>query len=286
MSDVTRFAPSPTGRLHLGHAYAAWFAAEAAGAGGRFLLRIEDIDASRCRPEFEAAILEDLAWLGLKWSGSPLRQSDRLAEYARALGSLRSLELLYPCFCTRREIQEEIARAPSAPQGPAHGLDAPAYPGRCRALSPSERAARIARGEAYALRLDLVAALGRVGALRWLDRERGWQDARPEPFGDIVLARKDSPASYHLAVVVDDAAQRVTLVTRGADLFPTTHLHRVLQALLGLPVPEWKHHRLVGDAKGKRLAKRDGATELLALRAAGHSPEALRAMAERALLPF
>ncbi|MSO71307.1 MAG: tRNA glutamyl-Q(34) synthetase GluQRS [Alphaproteobacteria bacterium] len=282
MPDITRFAPSPTGRLHLGHAYAAWSAAEAAGAAGRFLLRIEDIDASRCRPEFEAAILEDLAWLGLKWQQSLRRQSEHLAEYAGALGSLRALDLLYPCFCTRREIQDEIARAPSAPHGP----DGPAYPGRCRVLAPVERAARIAAGEAYALRLDLAAALRRVGALRWHDHDRGWQDARPEVFGDIVLARKDSPASYHLAVVVDDAAQGVTLVTRGADLFPATHLHRLLQALLGLPVPEWRHHRLVADAQGKRLAKRDGATTLATLRAAGHSPDALRALAERSLLPL
>jgi glutamyl-Q tRNA(Asp) synthetase len=279
--DVTRFAPSPTGRMHLGHAYAACFAAEVA-SGGRFLLRIEDIDAARCRPEYESAILEDLAWLGLAWQPPLRRQSDNLADYARALEALRALDLLYPCFCTRREIQEEIARAPSAPQGP----DGPAYPGRCRALTSAERAARIAAGEAYALRLDLAGAALRMGPLRWHERGRGWQTARPEAFGDIVLSRKDSPASYHLAVVVDDAAQGVTLVTRGADLFPATHVHRLLQALLGLPEPEWKHHALVADAEGKRLAKRNGATSLAALRASGLGPAEIKALAERSLLPF
>jgi len=288
MPTVTRFAPSPTGRLHLGHAYAAWFAAEAAGPasgkdGGRLLLRIEDLDAARCRPEFEAAILDDLAWLGLAFERPPRRQSEHLADYARALEALRAAGLLYPCFCTRREILEEIARAPSAPQGPPQGLDAPAYPGRCRALAPRERATRIASGEAYALRLDLAAARRRAGGLRWHEQGRGWQEALPEPFGDVVLARKDSPASYHLAVVVDDAAQGVTLVTRGIDLFPATHLHRLLQALLGLPALEWRHHRLVTDEEGRRLAKRDGATALAALRAAGHDPATVRAMAEQAL---
>ncbi len=185
---------------------------------------------------------------------------------------MRGDGLLYPCFCTRREIQDEIARAPSAPQGP----DGPVYPGRCRALTSVERAERIASGEPYALRLDLAAARERTGALRWRDRGRGWQDASPEAFGDLVLARKDAPASYHLAVVVDDALQGVTLVTRGNDLFAATHAHRLLQALLKLPVPRYSHHRLVLDASGKRLAKRDQATTLKHLRADGWTPARVR----------
>lgn len=269
MPEVTRFAPSPTGWLHLGHAYAALFAHEAA-AGGRFLIRLEDIDGTRARPEYEEAIFEDLAWLGLQWEKPVRRQSDHFDDYRSALAKLEALDVLYPCFCTRREIQEEIARAGNAPQGP----DGPLYPGTCRNRSANERAERIAAGEAYALRLDVAKAAKLVRKeLTWNDRGRGSFKAQPDVFGDVVLARKDTPASYHLAVVVDDALQGITLVTRGEDLLEATHLHRYLQELLVLPVPEWHHHRLITDETGKRLAKRDDARSLRSLRAAGWTPQ-------------
>ena len=200
MPEVTRFAPSPTGWLHLGHAYAALFAHEAA-EGGRFLIRLEDIDGARARPEYEVAIFEDLAWLGLTWEEPVRRQSDHFDDYRAALAKLEALSILYPCFCTRRGIQEEIALAGNAPQGP----DGPLYPGTCRNRSAGERSARIASGEAYALRLDVRKAMAGVGELTWKDRAKGAFAARPDVFGDVVLARKDTPASYHLAVVVDDA---------------------------------------------------------------------------------
>ena len=273
MAEVTRFAPSPTGWLHLGHAYAALFAQEAAGQGGRFLIRLEDIDGTRARPEYEEVIFEDLAWLGLKWEAPVRRQSDHFDDYRAALTKLEALGVLYPCFCTRREIQEEIARAGNAPQGP----DGPLYPGTCRSRDAAERNARIAAGEAYALRLDVSKAMRLVShELTWTDRERGRCKAQPNVFGDVVLARKDTPASYHLAVVVDDALQGITLVTRGEDLLEATHLHRLLQELLGLPVPEWHHHRLITDEVGKRLAKRDDARSLRSLRAAGWTPERVK----------
>lgn len=269
--EVTRFAPSPTGWLHLGHAHAAIFAHEAA-QGGRFLIRLEDIDGTRARPEYEEAIFDDLAWLELKWETPVRRQSDHFDDFRAALAKLEALGVLYPCFCTRREIQEEIARAGNAPQGP----DGPLYPGTCRNRSADERAERMAKGEAYALRLDLAKAMQGVGELTWKDRGRGAFSARPDVFGDVVLARKDTPASYHLAVVVDDALQGITLVTRGEDLLEATHLHRLLQELLGLPVPEWHHHRLITDENGKRLAKRDDARSLRSLRAAGWTPDQIR----------
>jgi len=273
MSEVTRFAPSPTGWLHLGHAYAALFAHEKA-AGGLFLIRLEDIDGTRARPEYEEAIFEDLAWLGLSWEMPVRRQSDHWDDYRAALAKLEALGLLYPCFCTRREIQEEIARAGNAPQGP----DGPLYPGTCRNRGLTERAERIAKGEAYALRLDVAKATRLVSQeLVWSDRGHGSFTAKPDVFGDVVLARKDTPASYHLAVVVDDALQGITLVTRGEDLLEATHLHRLLQALLNLPVPEWHHHRLITDETGKRLAKRDDARSLRSLRAAGWTPERVKA---------
>ncbi|MBE2282805.1 MAG: tRNA glutamyl-Q(34) synthetase GluQRS [Prosthecobacter sp.] len=268
MPEVTRFAPSPTGWLHLGHAYAALFAHEKAG-GGRFLIRLEDIDGTRARPEYEQAIFEDLAWLGLTWETPVRRQSDHFDDYRAALATLEAQGVLYPCFCTRREIQEEIARAGNAPQGP----DGPLYPGTCRNRSADERSEHIAAGEAYALRLDVAKATSLISdELVWQDRGRGRFKAQPGVFGDVVLARKDTPASYHLAVVVDDALQGITLVTRGEDLLEATHLHRLLQALLGLPVPEWHHHRLITDESGKRLAKRDDARSLRSLRAAGWPP--------------
>lgn len=274
---VTRFAPSPTGPLHLGHAFAALMAYAAARAGGgRFLLRIEDLDRTRARPEYEQAIYDDLSWLGLRWERPVMRQSERATAYAAALARLDAAGLLYPCFCTRKEIEAEIAASASAPQGP----DGPLYPGTCKALSRGERAARAAAGATHALRLDVAGAVARTdGALAFVERgagpngETGVITAHPEQFGDVVLARKDAAAAYHLACVVDDAAQGVTLVTRGEDLFAASHLHRLLQALLDLPAPEYAHHRLIRNAQGRRLAKRDDAHSLAALRAGGGAPE-------------
>ncbi len=277
MSDVvTRFAPSPTGHLHLGHAHSALVGWQAARrAGGRFLLRIEDIDRSRCRPEFAAAIREDLAWLGLDWDGPVRIQSEHLAEYRAALDQLARQGLLYPCFCTRADIKAEVARADAAPHGP----EGPLYPGTCRALAPSEREARMAAGAPFALRLDVARAVARVGPQSWQDEVAGTIAADPLSHGDVVLARKDAPTSYHLAVTVDDTLQGVTLVTRGEDLFAATHVHRLLQALLGLPTPRYRHHPLITDANGRRFAKRDRAMTLRRLRETGCSPAEARAMA-------
>ena len=272
---VTRFAPSPTGYLHLGHAASAlvgWQAAKE--SGGRFLLRIEDIDATRCRQQFEAAIQEDLVWLGLDWEQPVRRQSEHMSDYSAALHRLETLGVLYPCFCTRREIEAEIAAAAQAPHGP----DGPLYPGTCRRLTAAERAERMARGLAYALRLDAAKAADLAGPLAWTEAGRRVA-VDPLRLGDAVLARKDVPASYHLAVTVDDALQGVTLVTRGEDLFHATHLHRLLQRLLGLAEPAYKHHILLTNAAGRRLAKRDGALALRALRRAGRTPVEVRAMA-------
>jgi glutamyl-Q tRNA(Asp) synthetase len=313
---VSRFAPSPTGLLHLGHAWSAIAAHDRArSAGGRFLLRIEDIDGTRSREEYVGAIERDLAWLGLDWDGAVVRQSDRLGLYDAALNRLKALGLLYPCFCTRAEIAASL----SAP----HGDAGPVYPGTCRHLAEDERARRIG-GEQHAWRLDMMKALatlpsatpdlfrgppGReaprpdmsraiaasadaaqwipeqvrhdgegVGAgLTWHDEIAGTVIATPEIHGDVILARKDAPASYHLAVTVDDAAQGVTHVVRGRDLFGATHVHRLLQALLGLPTPIYRHHALIGNAAGKRLAKRDRAPTLADLRDAGADGPALAA---------
>jgi glutamyl-Q tRNA(Asp) synthetase len=275
---VTRFAPSPTGFLHLGHAHSALFGHRLARrSGGRFLLRIEDIDAGRCRPEFAAAIEEDLAWLGIEWEGSVRRQSEHMDEYRAALDRLAARGLLYPCFCTRAEITREIAAAGHAPHGP----EGPRYPGTCRRLTLGERDARLARGEAHALRLDMTAALAEVPAssLSFTELWEGRLPADSAPFGDVVLARKDVPASYHLCVCHDDALQGVTVVTRGVDLKPATALHRLLQRLFGWPEPLYAHHALLSDATGRRLAKREGAPAIRALRQAGHAPAAVRAMA-------
>lgn len=273
---VTRFAPSPTGRLHLGHAFAALFAERAARrAGGRFLLRIEDIDPGRCRPAFEAAIDEDLAWLGLDWERPVRRQSEHMADYAAALDRLTAEGLLYPCFCTRRDILDEVARAGHAPHTP----DGLRYPGTCRRLDESERQERRAAGLAFALRLDMDAAVARAGPLTWHDGLAGAVTAEPQLFGDIVLARKEMPASYHLAVTVDDHLQGVTLVTRGEDLFAATHVHRLLQALLGLDVPDWHHHGLLRDESGRRVAKRDNPLTLRDLQLAGRTPDEVRRLA-------
>jgi glutamyl-Q tRNA(Asp) synthetase len=275
---VTRFAPSPTGLLHLGHAYAALYARE---RGERFLLRMEDIDVTRSKPEFEAAICEDLTWLGLSWDGLVLRQSTRFDAYRAALARLEDESLLYPCFCTRSEIAAEIARAVEAPHGP----EGPLYPGTCRALSSSESKARIESGAPYALRLDVGAAAQRLPALTFHEDGEGPQRGEiavdPTLFGDVVLARKDTPASYHLAVVVDDAFQDVTLVTRGEDLFPATHIQRVLQTLLDLPVPSYAHHKLILDANGRKFSKRDQSVTLRALREAGGTPEGVRALLKK-----
>lgn len=269
---VTRFAPSPTGYLHQGHAYSALFADRAAGSCGRLLLRIEDIDAGRCRPEYITAIEEDLAWLGLDWPKPVRVQSQHFAAYGAALERLSAEGLLYPCFCSRKEIRAEIARIGDAP----HGIAGVLYPGTCRGRDASARADLIAAGMPYALRLDMGAAMTRVGRLTWYDRGRGVQLADPSGFGDVVLARKETPASYHLAATLDDHIQGVELVTRGEDLLPATHLHRLLQALLDLNLPDYHHHRLLTDARGKRYAKRDRAVALRDLRAGGERAQSLR----------
>lgn len=283
---VTRFAPSPTGLLHLGHAFAAITAHDMArSAGGRFLVRIEDLDRTRCRPEFEAAILEDLDWLGLAWERPVLRQSERFEAYRAALDRLAERGLLYPCFCTRGDIEAEIARSAEAPHGP----EGPLYPGTCRGLSEDERQMRIDSGALYALRLDVTKAAALAGPLSFEEQsngpkgERGIIDVNPLLFGDIVIARKDVPASYHLAVVVDDAFQGVTLVTRGNDLFAATHVQRLLQALLGLPTPAYAHHRLILDAQGRKFSKRDRAVTLRSMRESGMMPAQIR---ERLGLPL
>jgi len=262
---VTRFAPSPNGPLHLGHAFSAIVAHDLAqgrsGArGGRFLLRIEDIDGARSRPDLAGEFRADLAWLGLEWEEVPA-QSTRLGAYAEAAERLRSEGLLYPCRCTRAEIAAAAIKT---------GPDGPVYPGTCRGASFA------ADGE-VAWRLDMAEALRRTGPLTWLDARAGEQDARPELLGDVVLVRKEAetPASYHLAVTIDDAADGVTLVTRGMDLFPATHVHRLLQELLGLPVPTWHHHPLLLDETGDKLAKRRGSPSLADRRRAGEEGCAL-----------
>jgi glutamyl-Q tRNA(Asp) synthetase len=270
MSVVTRFAPSPTGYLHLGSAFSALTAWQRArDSGGRFLLRLEDIDTARCRPEFATAILEDLAWLGIDWDGDVRVQSQHLSEYRAALEALAARGLLYPCFCTRADIIQS-ASAPHTPDG------APLYPGTCRRLSEDERDSRIAAGERYALRLDVARAIGEP--LTFEEEGEGALPCRPELFGDVVLARKDAPGSYHLCVTHDDALQGVTLVTRGEDLKSATHLHRLLQAVMSWPAPTYAHHELLTDVSGRRLAKRDKAATLRELRARGHSPAEVRAM--------
>ncbi len=268
---VTRFAPSPTGALHLGHAFSAYVAwRQARRAGGRFLLRLEDIDPGRCRPEYAAAVQTDLAWLGLDWDGPVRVQSEHLPTYQSVLDGLAERGLVYPCFCTRADIAREIAASAAAPHGPD---GAPLYPGTCRRLSRAERADRIGGGERFALRLDMAAAV--QPGLTYDEVDEGRIACQPERFGDAVLARKDAPASYHLCVTHDDASQGVTLITRGADLRPATDLHRLLQALMGWPTPAYAHHRLLTDAAGRRLAKRDRATNLASLRAEGVSARAI-----------
>jgi len=277
---VTRFAPSPTGHLHLGHAYSAllgFLTAQGSPgqSGGRFLLRIEDIDRARCRAEFETDLIEDLAWLGLQWEQPVRRQSDHFDDYRAALARLESLGVLYPCFCSRKD----IAAAASAP----HAGETAIYPGTCRALHPDLAVARKAKGDPFALRLDIAKALTRTGPLTFWDAEpeNGWREipAAPERLGDVVLDRRDTPASYHLCATLDDHLQGITLVIRGEDLKPATHIHRLLQALLGLASPCYRHHVLLTNESGERLSKRDGAVTLRSLRANGMSAGAVRAMA-------
>lgn len=273
MSFTTRFAPSPTGLLHLGHALSALTAFDAARAGiGRFLLRIEDIDRGRARPEFEAAIFEDLAWLGINWEAPVRRQSEHMAEYAHVLEGLAARQLVYRCFRTRKEVAEAIASAP-------HGASEEVFRGE--ALDPADEAERLATGEAFAWRLSLKkarAALGPAYFTLVFEDETGLVRAEPERHGDAVLARKDFATSYHLASVWDDALQGVTHVIRGEDLREAAHLHVLLQRLLGLPTPTYRHHRLVLGADGKRLAKRDQSATLKALRENGKTPADIRAM--------
>jgi glutamyl-Q tRNA(Asp) synthetase len=267
----TRFAPSPTGRLHLGHVLAAKVAHDLAreSTGGRFLLRHEDIDGPRVREEFYQGIEEDLTWLGLAWDGEPLRQTSRSAAYDVALENLIERGLVYPCFCTRKEIQAELARMASAPQGP----EGPVYPGICRCLNPDEVSSRIAVGRAHAWRLDSAKAADLAGPLTFTDLRCGHLNVDPCLLGDVVLARKDIGCAYHLAVVVDDAWQNITHVTRGEDLLSSTHVHRLLQALLNLPEPCYLHHHLILDQQGKRLAKRNDSLSIAALREAGMTVE-------------
>ncbi len=265
---ITRFAPSPTGYLHLGHALAAWVAYDLAKRhGGEMLLRFEDIDVTRVRPEFYEAIEEDLSWLGITWSGVPWRQLDRADAYQAALDQLQTLGVLYPCFCTRKE----IAMMTSAPQLD-DGLEGVIYPGTCRHLTESEIQQRIKRGDRWAWRLDAAKAVQLCGPLSWCDHRFGECVLDPQLLGDVVIARKDIGVAYHLAVVVDDAAQNVTWVTRGDDLLASTHVHVMLQKLLGLPHPHYWHHPLVVDEHGKRLAKRHDAMSLRAKREGGASP--------------
>ena len=276
-ATVTRFAPSPTGYLHLGHAYSALFTAGQA-VGGQMLLRIEDIDTSRCKPEFEAAIIEDLAWLGLAWEQPVRRQSEHFDEYASALEQLDGLGVLYPCFCSRREIRAEIKKSAAAPHPPEPGAEGPLYPGTCRKLADAERNRRRAAGDAFALRIDSEKATQSTGPLVWTDAEKSDVEASLDRLGDVVLARKETPASYHLAVTLDDHLQGVNLVTRGDDLFQSTHVHRVLQALLGLDTPHYHHHRLLTGDDGRRFAKRDQSQTIRSLREAGQTADEVRAL--------
>ncbi len=267
---ATRFAPSPTGRLHLGHVLAARVAQSLArDAGGIFLLRHEDIDGPRVREQFYQQIEEDLKWLGLDWDGVALRQTSRIHAYEMALESLRVSNLVYPCFCTRGKIQEEWARMSAAPQGP----EAPVYPGTCRKLTAEERQEKIQTGIPFAWRLDSGMAHEVASPLTFRDLRFGEISVKPDLLGDVVLARKDIGTAYHLAVVVDDAFQKITHVTRGEDLLSSTHVHRLLQHLLNLPEPLYLHHPLMLDAQGKRLAKRSESAAIAVLRENGMSPD-------------
>ena len=282
---VFRFAPTPNGHLHLGHALSALLNFDMARAvGGRLLLRIEDIDKTRCRPEYEAAIYEDLSWLGITWEQPVRRQSEHIDDYRAALAQLKAQGLLYASFESRAEIAALVAGHDAREPWPRDPDGAPLYPGTAKALSVAERRSRIEAGEAYALRLNMAAALERAGSLNWAEtgfgprRESGAVAAAPAAWGDVVLARKEIPTSYHLSVVIDDALQGVSQVVRGQDLFWSTSVHRLLQALLGLPAPSYHHHRLVLDRDGRKLSKSTRATALRALRQDGVTPADIRKM--------
>lgn len=280
VSVTTRFAPSPSGPLHVGHLLAALRARQLADChGGHCLLRVEDIDVRAQNPAMSELMYEDLSWLGLRFDGAVMVQSRRFAVYADVLERLRRLGVLYPCFCTRTEIKAQLAELGRAP----HATLGYQYPGTCRSLSPDLAAERIAAGEPHAWRLDMQRVQDMIGCPSWHDLHRGTQRCEPTAFGDVVLARKEFPASYHLCVVVDDAEQGVTHVTRGEDLFEATHIHRALQGVLGLPVPMYCHHGLLRDNAGKRLAKRDGARSIASLRAAGYTPADILQSLSRAL---
>jgi glutamyl-Q tRNA(Asp) synthetase len=284
-TPVFRFAPSPNGYLHLGHALSALVNFEMArAAGGRLLLRIEDIDETRCRPEYEQAILEDLGWLGIEWEQPVRRQSRNLDDYRAALANLEQQGLLYPSFESRAEIAALVAEREQASAWPRDPDGAPLYPGSAKSLSPAHGKRRIEAGDRYALRLDMAAAIARAGAISWMETgqgpsgETGVVPANPAVWGDVVLARKETPTSYHLSVVVDDALQGVTHVVRGQDLFLATSVHRLLQTLLGLPEPAYHHHRLLLDADGKKLSKSTRSTGLREVRAQGTTPADIRRM--------
>jgi glutamyl-Q tRNA(Asp) synthetase len=283
---IFRFAPSPNGHLHLGHALSALTNFDLArAAGGRLLLRIEDIDTTRCRPEFEAAIYEDLAWLGVRWEQPVRRQSEHLDDYRAALARLESEGVIYASFETRGEIARRVtARETASAAWPRDPDGAPLYPGGVGEMPPAERAERRAAGEPYALRLDMATAIARAGPLAWSEDgagpqgEAGTVAAAPQAWGDVILARKETPTSYHLSVTLDDALQGVTDVVRGVDLFWSTSVHRLLQALLGLPVPRYRHHRLVMGPDGRKLSKATRATALRELRRQGATPAEIRAL--------
>jgi glutamyl-Q tRNA(Asp) synthetase len=283
MPPVFRFAPSPNGHLHLGHAYSALLNFDfARRTGGRFLLRIEDIDVTRCRPEFETAIYEDLAWLGIAWETPVRRQSEHLSEYRDAVEKLAAEGLVYPSFESRGEIARLVAQREVEAPWPRDPDGTALYPGAAKSLSAGQRARLVKSGALYALRLDIAVARARAGDLAWLehgegpDGETGRVAARPQAWGDVILARKEAPTSYHLSVVIDDARQGVTEVVRGEDLFWSTSVHRLLQQLLGLPQPGYRHHRLVRDGEGRKLSKSTMATGLRELRAAGATPADIR----------
>ncbi|GLR89293.1 tRNA glutamyl-Q(34) synthetase GluQRS [Bradyrhizobium iriomotense] len=282
---VFRFAPSPNGYLHLGHAFSALLNFDRAReTGGRLLLRIEDIDATRCRPEFEAAIYEDLAWLGIAWETPVRRQSEHFDAYRAALDRLTALGLVYPAFESRAEIAKQVAQREADRPWPRDPDGAPLYPGTAKSLPPEERARLISSSAPYALRLDMAAACLRMANLIWREDgegpagEQGSIPVQPQAWGDVILARKETPTSYHLSVVVDDALQGVSEVVRGQDLFQATSVHRLLQELLGLPAPAYRHHRLVSDGAGQKLSKSTRATGLRDLRAAGALPADIRAL--------
>ena len=283
MPPVFRFAPSPNGHLHLGHAYSALLNFDSARAtGGRFLLRIEDIDATRCRPEFETAIYDDLGWLGMVWETPVRRQSEHLADYSAALATLDRKGLVYPSFESRAEIARVVAEREACGAWPRDPDGAPLYPGASKSLPPEDRARLVASGAPYALRLDMAAACRIAPGLTWTeagegpDGEHGAVPSCPAAWGDVILARKETPTSYHLSVVVDDALQGVSEVVRGQDLFCATAVHRLLQALLGLPEPHYRHHQLIFDSEGRKLSKSTRATGLRELRSQGATPADIR----------